>query len=63
MMKWIYWGHFVLGIWILVSPWILGYWRVTPALWSGVVAGALVTLLSLWQIVGVEDHNHHNENR
>lgn len=56
-MKWIHWAVFVLGIWIVVSPWILGYWKVSSALWSGVVSGALVSLLALWQIVGVENHN------
>ena len=55
------WAELVLGIWILVSPWILGYWRVSSALWSAVVAGVLVALLALWQIAGVEDHK--NENR
>ncbi len=52
------WAELVLGIWILVSPWILGYWRVSSALWSAVVAGVLVALLALWQIIGVDENNH-----
>lgn len=59
-MKWLNWSEFALGLWVLVSPWILGYWRITTALWSGVVAGVLIILLSLWRIVGVEDQHTNN---
>lgn len=51
------WVRMGIGLWILVSPWILGYWKVTSALWSGIVAGVLIMLVSLWQIVGVEKDN------
>ncbi len=44
-----------MGLWMLVSPWLLGYWRITAALWSQIIAGVLIILLSLWQIVGVEE--------
>ena len=54
VLEWIRMG---IGLWIVVSPWILGYWRVTSALWSGIVAGVLIMLLSLWQIVGVDKDN------
>ena len=54
------WIEFVLGIWILSSPWILGYWRITSALWSQVVAGVVLILLSLWRIVGVNDEKNLN---
>ena len=60
-MKLISWAQLVLGIWMIVSPWILSYWRITSALWSAVVAGVIVALLALWQIVGIDEHN--NENR
>ena len=48
------WLKFLLGLWLLLSPWILGYWRITSALWSQVVVGVLIILLSLWEIVGAE---------
>ncbi len=49
------WMSLFLGIWILASPFILGYWRVTSALWSQIVAGVLVGLVALWQIIGADE--------
>ncbi|MBI4133546.1 SPW repeat protein [Candidatus Uhrbacteria bacterium] len=40
------------GVWILVSPWILGYSGLTPALWSAVFSGAAVAILGLWRTFG-----------
>lgn len=52
-MRWFYWIEFVFGIWLLASPWILGYWRVTSALWSEIVIGAALVLLAIWRLAGV----------
>lgn len=54
-MKLFGWIELALGIWVLASPWILGYWRVTSALWSQVVAGVLLVIVAIWQLVGTED--------
>ena len=40
------WVNIVLGIWLIISPFILGV-HSSGALWSNVVAGALVGILSL----------------
>lgn len=49
------WLKFILGIWILISPWILGYWRITSALWNQIIIGVLIILLFLWEVVGTEE--------
>ncbi len=42
------WTLPVLGVWVIVSPWILrGVALTAGMLWSNVVAGALVTVLGL----------------
>ena len=51
-MRQIYRIEVIVGIWVLVSPWILGYASLTPALWSNVLSGAVIGLLGLWQIFG-----------
>ncbi len=51
-MKWIHWSGIVLGLWDLMSPWILGFASVTPALWSGIASGILTILLVLWLAFG-----------
>jgi hypothetical protein len=37
----------VLGLWMLVSPWILRYEAEKSLMWSGVVLGTLITLTAL----------------
>ena len=56
-MKWLNKIEVIVGIWILVSPWILGFSSLAPALWNSVAVGALVTLLGLWGIFS-EEPNH-----
>ncbi len=50
-MKWLSWITLALGVWLIISPFVLGYWRVTSALWSQVAAGVLVSLIALWQVI------------
>lgn len=50
------WLNLILGLWMLSSPWILGYWEVTLVLWNQITTGVLLLLISLWQFVGSEDN-------
>lgn len=50
------WFNLIFGLWILVSPWLLGYWEIASALWNQIIVGVLILLLSLWQLVGKEDN-------
>lgn len=47
----------VLGIWIVISPWVLGFASFAPALWSNIAVGAAVALLGFWQIFGRDDEH------
>lgn len=51
-MKGLKWIVFLLGLWVLVSPWILGFSAYTLAMWSNVVAGILIIIYSLWELFG-----------
>jgi hypothetical protein len=51
-MKALSWIQLVLGLWVLVSPWVMGFADLTAALWSNVIAGALIVIFSLWQLFG-----------
>ncbi len=42
------WINVVLGIWLVLAPFIVGYASVTAAMWNDVVVGILAGLLSLW---------------
>ena len=45
--KYFDWIKFVLGVWIFVSPWVLGFWGINLALWSNMISGALIVIFSL----------------
>ena len=42
------WVNLVLGIWVVVSPWVLGYSGTTNAVWYDVIVGVLVAAVALW---------------
>lgn len=46
------WFQLVLGIWVAVSPWLLGFYGNNMALWSNIVAGVLIVIFSLWALFG-----------
>ena len=62
-MKWISRLEFIIGIWILISPWILGYSSFTPALWSNIISGAVVALIGLWGVFGTADNINNKINK
>jgi len=37
----------VLGLWLLASPWVIGYDDGSTAMWNGVVSGVLLAALAL----------------
>ncbi|PIU98604.1 hypothetical protein COS61_00490 [Candidatus Wolfebacteria bacterium CG03_land_8_20_14_0_80_40_12] len=53
-MKSLNWIQLVLGLWVLVSPWLLGFAEVSTALWSNLIIGALMAIAALWQLFGAK---------
>ena len=46
MRKWQDWANLVLGLWLVLSPWILGFSGTSSATWNAVILGLLVGLLA-----------------
>jgi hypothetical protein len=44
----------VLGLWVLLSPWLLNFSDVTTALWSNIIAGVLTAILAVWGLYGTK---------
>ena len=43
------WINALLGIWMIISPWVFGYAGVNTArMWNSVVFGIIVLILSVW---------------
>ena len=47
MRKWQDWANLVLGLWLVLSPWLLGLRGPSRAPWNAVILGLLVGLLAL----------------
>jgi len=46
-----------LGIWILISPWLLGFSSISIMTWSNLIAGIIIILVNVWAIFGEADKN------
>lgn len=51
---WEEWVEVALGVWLLASPWLLGYAGVMMAMQDALFCGLLVAVLSLW-VLGTDD--------
>jgi len=50
-MKWNHWALTVIGVWLIVSPWVLGFYELNLAVWSAIVSGFAVALLGFWSVL------------
>jgi SPW repeat len=48
--EWEEWLNLIAGLWVAVSPWILGFAATTNAMWTHVVLGLLVAAAAAWEI-------------
>jgi hypothetical protein len=53
---WEEWVNVVLGIWLIVSPFILGYAMLPSALWNQIVIGLVTLILALWTAATSREH-------
>jgi hypothetical protein len=47
---WQEWVNLVLGIWLFISPWVLGFSGLAGAAWNHWIVGALVAILAAWEL-------------
>lgn len=47
-----FWIQLLAGLWILISPWVLGFYAINLALWSNLIAGVLIIILNIWSLIG-----------
>ena len=47
------WVNGILGLWLLVAPFILSYSAVAAAMWNDVIIGIVVTVLAIWAALAV----------
>lgn len=47
---WQEWVNAVLGLWLIVSPWVLGFAGLQAAMANAVIVGAVVAALAIWAL-------------
>ena len=47
---WEEWSKVILGVWLLASPWLLGFSHQTVAMANIMIVGLVVIVLSLWSM-------------
>lgn len=47
---WEEWTSVALGVWLVISPWVLGFSMMTAAMWNAVIVGLAVAVLALWAL-------------
>lgn len=40
------WMDVVVGSWLIVSPWVLGFYTMTALTWNAIIMGAITVILS-----------------
>ncbi len=40
------------GIWLIISPFVLGFWRVPAATWDNIIVGIVVLILAATRVAG-----------
>lgn len=51
------WTNVVLGIWLLIAPFALGYSATTAAMWNDIVVGLIVAGLGTWSALSSRDYH------
>jgi SPW repeat len=46
--SWEEWVAAAIGVWVFISPWVLGAASDARILWSSLIVGALLVILALW---------------
>lgn len=45
--RWKEWLNFVLGVWLIASPWLLGYAEAGFAAWVHMIVGIIIVIISV----------------
>jgi hypothetical protein len=54
--EWEAWASLVLGLWLAISPWLVGFADVLAARWTDVVLGLLSAAIAAWEVWFVRSH-------
>jgi hypothetical protein len=47
-MMWQLWLTGLIGVWLIISPWVYGFTSNAGAMWNSVIFGIIVLILAIW---------------
>ncbi len=50
-----FWVGFIAGLWLIISPWLLGFSGISLAKWDSVFVGLILALVFGWEIFGEKE--------
>jgi SPW repeat len=48
--EWQDWLTGILGLWLVIAPWVLGFGSLAAAAWNSVIVGLLVLAFAVWEL-------------
>lgn len=48
--EWQDWVTGLLGAWLVIAPWVLGYGATMTAVWNHVIVGVVIVVLAAWEL-------------
>jgi hypothetical protein len=48
--EWQDWLTGILGLWLVIAPWVLGFGSFAAAAWNSVIVGLLVLAFAVWEL-------------
>jgi hypothetical protein len=57
------WAAFIIGLWVMLSPWFLGFSNIEIMKWSNAVCGLAIVLINAWMLFGKERADHEKQEK
>ncbi len=57
--EWEEWLEVALGIWIIASPWALGFTNIQVAMWNAIACGVVIAAMGMWAAIDVRREKAH----
>jgi VIT1/CCC1 family predicted Fe2+/Mn2+ transporter len=54
--KYLNWINAVLGLWLIIAPFVLTYSNATAAMWNDIIIGLVALVLGVWAAMTVGSH-------
>ncbi len=48
------WVNVVLGVWLIIAPFVLAYTGVMAAMWNDIIVGIIIAVLAAWAALSVK---------